>query len=153
MLVLVADQFVIQVRFAIRSAGQVRPHLIMIIQIWESVRHQGRLGKVTDKHIQALIVELYSYSVNMSQVSWQPSCDDWWNVAFRCRCQLLVKPWHERPNFFPLTTIIALGRFPPSPHRVVYRTNNLTSISLFPLCFLTTLWAGTLSPPFLCRYP
>ena len=31
-LVLVDDQFVIQVRFAIRSAGQVRPHLIMIIQ-------------------------------------------------------------------------------------------------------------------------
>ena len=31
--------------------------------------------------------------------------------------QVLVKPWHERPNFFPLTTIIALGRgtsFPSS---------------------------------------
>jgi len=31
----------------------------------------------------------------------------------------------------------------PSPRWVVYRTNNLTSISLFPLCFLTTLWAGS----------
>jgi len=62
--------------------------------------------------------------------------------------QVLVKSWHERPNFFPPTTIIALGRFTPSLRRVVYRNNNLTSISLFHLCFLTTLWAGTLSPPF-----
>ena len=37
--------------------------------VCKSVRYQRRLGQVTDKHIQALIVELYSYSVNMSQVS------------------------------------------------------------------------------------
>ena len=37
--------------------------------VCESVRHQGRLGQGTDKHIQALIAELYSYPVNMSHVS------------------------------------------------------------------------------------
>jgi len=36
-MLLVDDQFVIQVRFAIRSAGQVRPHLIM--KITEKVSH------------------------------------------------------------------------------------------------------------------
>ena len=48
--------------------------------------------------------------------------------------QVLVKSWHERPNFFPLTTIIALGRFTSSSRRVVYHTSDLTSL-FFPFVF------------------
>ena len=48
--------------------------------------------------------------------------------------QVLVKSWHERPNFFPPTTIIALGRFTSSSRRVVYHTSDLTSL-FFPFVF------------------
>ena len=66
--------------------------------------------------------------------------------------QVLVKSWHERPNFFPLTTIIALGRFTSSSRRVVYHTSDLTSL-FFPFVFWSPFGLATLSPPFLCRYP
>jgi len=45
--------------------------------------------------------------------------------------QVLVKSMTRTSKFSPLTTIIALGRFTPSPRRVVYCTNNL----FFPFVF------------------
>jgi len=53
------------IRFAVNGDWD-----LFVNQLEKSIRNQGILAQDIEKHFQALIVELYLYTVNMSQVLW-----------------------------------------------------------------------------------